>query len=101
MPAPIEVDPDEVRALATRLAGTGSRVALTVAEAPDLVVHAPGWAASAAAQDLERAAAGLFGALGADITATAAQLRHAAGWYEAADARAAARLADAAPAGLR
>ena len=89
---PIEVHPDELRTGAALLAGTGHRVTATVPQSPPLVVTAPGWAAEAALAGAERAADTLFGAIGADIAATATRLREAAAGYEAADQRSVHRL---------
>lgn len=92
LPDPFEADPGELRAAGARLDATAERVAGTVAQAPPLVVTAPGWTASVAVGDLERAAATLFGALAADVELAAAGFRRAAGRYADADARAAARF---------
>lgn len=89
---PIQVHPDELRAVGRQLAGTGHRVAAAVAQSPPLVVTAPGWAAPAALGAAERAADALFGSIGADIALAATALRDAASGYEAADERAARRF---------
>ncbi len=89
----IRVHPDELRSSGDRLAGCGYRVASGLREVPPLVVAAPPWAAAAALAELERAADADLGAVGAALAAAASALREAADGYDAADRRAARRLA--------
>ncbi|MCA2218627.1 hypothetical protein [Jidongwangia harbinensis] len=88
----LEVDTAAVRRCAADVADTGARLAAGAARAP-AAVAVPRWSASEAAGTLADALAERLVGLGSDVTGTARQMSATADAYEAADDRAAARLA--------
>ncbi|MER5333522.1 type VII secretion target [Micromonospora sp. NPDC002717] len=90
---PITVRPDALRRAASALDDDAYRLGHGLAGVTGLVVPAPEWAAGAALTGLESAVHSWFGALGAQVAATAGAVRAAAEAYESVDDRAAGRLA--------
>jgi hypothetical protein len=88
----LEVDTAELRRCAADLADTGARVAAGAARAPSAAI-VPRWTASEPATALADALMDRLIGLGSDVTATGRQMAATADAYEAADDRAAARLA--------
>ncbi len=91
----LQVRTGALRHAASELTGIGYQLGHGLAGTPGLVVPATGWAAADALAALESAVHGWLGALGGRAAATAAGLRVAADGYDAADERAARRLAGA------
>jgi len=91
----IRVHTETLRGCADGLAGTGHRLGQGLGAEPGLVVPAPGWAAAGALAGLESAVHGWLCAVGGRAAETSAGLRSAADGYEAADDRAARRVAGA------
>jgi len=87
----LEVDTTDLHHLAAALSGTASRVTAAAAHAPS-AAPTPRWATVDAAEPAAAAARTELARLGADLAETARQIAAAADAYEAADARAAARL---------
>ncbi|MFI6075941.1 hypothetical protein ACIA5C_30750 [Actinoplanes sp. NPDC051343] len=90
----LEVDTDDLRRIVAALSGTASRVTGAAAQAP-APAPSPRWATVDAAALAAAAARSQLTRLGADLAETARQITEAAASYEAADARAAARLRQA------
>ncbi|WP_328465052.1 type VII secretion target [Actinoplanes sp. NBC_00393] len=86
-----EVDTTGLRSDAATLAGTAARVTGAADSAP-LPDPTPRWSTTGAAELAATAARQLLTQLGADIEATARQIRATAEAYEEADTRAAKRL---------
>ncbi|MGS2613377.1 hypothetical protein ACVCAH_02385 [Micromonospora sp. LZ34] len=89
----ISVRPEVLRQAAGRLADDGHRLAHGLAGVPGLLVPAPGWSAGGALAGLESAVHAWCGRLGGRVAATGAAVSATAEAYDAADDRAAARLA--------
>jgi hypothetical protein len=87
----LEVDPDDLRRIVAALSGTASRVTGAGAHAP-APIPSPRWATVDAATQAAESARAELARLGADLAETARRITEAATSYEAADARAAARL---------
>jgi hypothetical protein len=90
---PLTVRPEVLREVARAFGDEAHRLARGLADAPALVVSAPGWRTAAALAGLESAVHAWCGALGARVAATGRALATAADGYQAADDRAARRLA--------
>jgi hypothetical protein len=90
----LEVEADELRSASSSVADTAARITTATRQEPP-VVTTPRWAATDAATQAADAAQGQLAFLGADLTETATRIAAAAASYEAADARAAARLRSA------
>ena len=90
----LEVDTDDLRRTASALSGTAAGVTGAAAHAP-APTPSPGWATVDAAALAAEAARAQLAQLGLDLAETARQITEAAASYEAADARAAARLRQA------
>ncbi|MFC7535311.1 hypothetical protein [Actinoplanes sp. GCM10030250] len=86
-----EVDTEDLRQVATSVAGTAARVTGAAVSAP-FPAPSPRWAVTGAAQLAATAARHQVAQLGGDAEETARQIRAAAEAYAEADARAAARL---------
>ena len=92
---PLQVRTDALRGHAGELTDAGHRLDRGLTGIPGLVVAAPDGAAAGALAALESAVHAWFGGVGGRLARTAEGLRAAAVGYDAADARAAARLARA------
>ncbi|MEU6078631.1 type VII secretion target [Micromonospora sp. NPDC047074] len=90
---PLTVRPDALRRGASGLDDDAYRLGHGLLGVPGLVLPAPEWSAAAALAGLESAVHAWLGGLGARVAGTAGAVRAAAGAYEAADDRAAGRLA--------
>ncbi|MEH1100919.1 type VII secretion target [Micromonospora sp. CPCC 205561] len=90
---PLTVRPEALRRAAGGLDDAAYRLGHGLLGTPGLGVPAPEWPAAAALADLESAVHAWLGGLGSRVAATAWAVRAAAGAYEAADDRAARRLA--------
>jgi hypothetical protein len=89
----IEVHSAGLRDCAAELADVGYRLGHGLHGTPGLTVAAPEWSAAAALAELESAVHACLTAAGAEVAHVATQIRTAADGYEAADRRAAGRLA--------
>jgi hypothetical protein len=87
----LDVDADDLRRTASALAETASRVTAGARGEPP-VESTPRWLTSDAATLAAEAAGGQLAVLGADLADTARRITDAVAAYQAADARAAARL---------
>jgi hypothetical protein len=92
---PFQVRTEELRDAADELTGTACRLGHGLVGAPGLTVPAPGWAAARALAALESALHSWLGTVGGRLAQTATALGVAADGYDAADDRAARRLASA------
>lgn len=90
---PFSVEPDLLRGVARELTDDAYRLARGPVAEPGLVVSADGWRAGVTLAELEAAVQRWCGSLAARVAATAEAVRAAADGYEAADERAARRLA--------
>jgi hypothetical protein len=89
----IQVHAEVLRGCAGELAGTGYRLGHGLGGRAGLAVPAPDWAAATALAAVESAVHAWFCAVGGRTAETATALRAAAEEYDAADERAARRLA--------
>lgn len=92
----LQVQTDELRTAARRLAESGHRLGCGLAGEAGLLVPAPGWRATGALAGLEAAAHRWLCRIGGRVAVSAVGVGSAADGYDAVDSRAAHRL-DGAP----